>query len=685
VAVCSRALPGIEGACEPPIMTLPPAPAPDPEAMRLASSFQAMAANVPGALFRYRQWADGRNAVQYMSPRCLDLWELPADAIVADASRLWAMVDPDDLPGMADAVRRSAETLQPWRWEWRITTPSGRRKWLEGRGVPERLDDGSVLWNSLILDVTERRSAEEALRVKDAALESSLNGIALAGLDGRLTYVNPAFCALWFTTPDQALGRHASEFWRIREEPDAVINAILRDGHWQGEMQAARTDGTLFELAVAASLVKAPDGRPLCLMGSFIDVTARNRAERALNELNMALEARVAERTASLELAKVEAERANRAKSEFVSHMSHELRTPMNAVLGFAQLLDADRSLTPRQRDYVREILRGGRHLLTLINDALDLARVEAGQLPVSLEPVALGPAVDESLRLLAPLAAARAVRLSPVPCDWEATVRADRTRLIQVLVNLVSNAIKYNREGGEVALDLQPAAAGRVRFTVRDTGPGIPPGRVDELFRPFSRLNVSGRVEGTGIGLVITRQLVELMGGEIDVQSVVDQGTTFAVELSLATPLAPAEGTAVRPGPPGPRRRALYIDDNPANLRLMTEMLAGVPSLEVTTAHMGGLGLDLARVQRPDVVLLDLQLPDMDGYEVLAALRALPGGQELPVIAVTSLGGAEDRARGLAAGLQDYLVKPVVLDQVRAAIDRVLKGDAHPPEPAAN
>jgi PAS domain S-box-containing protein len=646
----------------------------------VAESFRAMARNVPGALFRAVQWPDGRNAVPSMSPRCLDLWEIPAEDIVADAGRLWAMVDPQDLPDMAASVQRSAQTLSPWYWQWRITTPSGRRKWLEGRGHPQRQDDGSVLWNSLILDVTEQRLAEEALRVKDAALESSLNGIALATLEGELTYVNPAFCAMWATTPGQALGRHATEFWHARRHPEAVIEALQTVGHWTGEMQATRGDGQTFDVEVAASLVRGPAGQPLCMMGSFVDVTARNRAQAALTALNAELEARVQERTAAMARAMAEAERANRAKSEFLSQMSHELRTPMNAVLGFAQLLELDPVLDQRQRGHVREILRSGRHLLTLINDVLDLARVEAGRMPLSLEPVALAPVVDEALTMLAPLAPTRGVRLPACPSALQAVVHADRTRLMQVLVNLLANAIKYNRPGGAVTLSEQ-AAGGRWRIEVGDEGPGIPPERLTQLFEPFQRLGADQAVEGTGIGLVITRRMVELMSGRISVDSRPGGGTRFAIELPAATqavaaaaPVGIAPGPTDAPPPPGPHR-VLYIDDNPANVRLVHEVLDGWAGVSLDTAHMGRLGLDLARTHPPDLVMLDLQLPDMDGYGLLAALKADPRLSTVPVLAVTSLGTAQDVARGRQAGFVDYLVKPVEMASLRAAVARALAG----------
>jgi CheY-like chemotaxis protein len=400
-----------------------------------------------------------------------------------------------------------------------------------------------------------------------------------------------------------------------------------------------------------------------------------------LRETHRELEQRVAERTAELVRARDDAESASRAKSEFLSSMSHELRTPMNAILGFAQLLASDpaQAALAQQHGYVREILRAGEHLMELINEVLDLARIEAGKLQLSLEPVNVPALVGECLTLLQPLAAEARVRLVEVPAAAGAAhVGADRTRLKQVLLNLVSNAIKYNREGGSVHVACARDGEA-VRVSVSDTGPGLSAEQRSRLFQAFDRLGADqAAIEGTGIGLALSKRLVELMQGTIGVASEVGAGSTFWVRLDAAEP--PGLGAVavplplpVAPAPPARERTILYIEDNPVNALLMEAMIARQPGLRLLAAPLPALGLDLARTAQPDLILLDIQMPQMDGYEALRRLRAAEATRAIPVIAVTANALPGDVERGRAAGFVDYLVKPLDLAAVLAAVNRAL------------
>ena len=381
------------------------------------------------------------------------------------------------------------------------------------------------------------------------------------------------------------------------------------------------------------------------------------------------------------ERAKQEAERANQAKSEFLSRMSHELRTPLNAILGFGQLLRLD-DLTQGQRESVDQILRGGRHLLGLINEVLEISRIETGSLAISSEAVNLAELLTETLELIRPLAAERDIRIQPPSagdCPW--IVQADRQRLRQVLLNLASNAVKYNHHGGRIAFACQPAD-GRVRILVHDTGPGIPADKLPRLFTPFDRLGAEQTdIQGTGMGLALSKRLTEAMGGTLTAHSVHGQGSTFTVELAQAEdPLAryqrkaPTQSTPQRHPGDGPERTVLYVEDNPSNLRLVQRVLSERGDVRLVTATRGDAVQDLVRQHLPDLVLLDLHLPDLGGQEVLRRLHADPQTAPVPVVVVSADATAGQIQRLLAAGAADYLTKPLDVDRFLEVVDQLLQ-----------
>jgi signal transduction histidine kinase len=372
---------------------------------------------------------------------------------------------------------------------------------------------------------------------------------------------------------------------------------------------------------------------------------------------------------------------ANRAKTEFLQSMSHELRTPMNAILGFAQLLESEPGapLNPSQRRFIHEILKAGRHLLELINEVLDLARIEAGKLSLSVEPVSVASVLRECVPLVQNMARERGITLTLPPAESEARVMADYMRLKQSLLNLHTTAVKYNRPAGRIDVSVASPRPGHYRISVADTGPGIPETRKAEIFSPFNRLGIDNAVEGTGIGLAITRRLVEAMGGEIAFESRWQHGTTFWIDLPEAPRAVKAPVPVAPETPPAPGaflsqpRTMLYIEDNPANVLLM-EQIARRMSLRFLSAHTAEIGIALANSAKPDVIVMDINLPNMNGYEALAQLRADPAPASIPVIALTANAMEREVTRGLEAGFASYSIKPFRVEEMVQTVESALE-----------
>ncbi|MDO9005235.1 MAG: ATP-binding protein [Aquabacterium sp.] len=421
------------------------------------------------------------------------------------------------------------------------------------------------------------------------------------------------------------------------------------------------------------------------------EVDERRNAQHEIMRLNQELEQRVQERTRQLEtsnhelaLATQAAESANQAKSEFLSSMSHELRTPLNAIIGFGQLLTSDvMSPTAEQKKtFTEHILRAGRHLLELINEILNLAQIESGHLSLSLEPVSLQEILQDCHTMIEPLGDQRGIRtLFPTSCDLN--VMADRTRLKQVLLNLLSNAIKYNRDMGAVVVDCTSASPDRVRVSVQDTGMGLSEAQLKLLFQPFNRLGQeAGAQEGTGIGLVVTKHLIESMGGEIGVTSTVGMGSVFWIELRATEPVPAISHrdvlTAMAPKETAPKQHqtytVLYVEDNPESLKLVEQILSTRPDIRLLSAPDGRLGVELARVHLPDVILMDNNLPNLDGASAQAILRNDPKTRHIPVIALTANAMPKSINQGLAAGFFRYITKPINIKELLEAINAGLE-----------
>jgi len=362
--------------------------------------------------------------------------------------------------------------------------------------------------------------------------------------------------------------------------------------------------------------------------------------------------------------------------------MSHELRSPLNAILGFAQLMESDATpATASQKASIDEIRRAGWYLLELINEILDLAQIESGKLSLSLEPTSLAEVILECQAMIEPQAEGRGIRMTFPQFDRPWFITADRTRLKQVLINLMSNAVKYNQAGGTVVVDCVGSTGERTRINVRDTGAGLPPEKLAQLFQPFNRLGQErGAEQGTGIGLVMSKRLIDLMGGLLGVESNVGVGSVFWCELDAAAApeieakpaeLALAEGTQPESG--APLRTLLYVEDNPANSKLVEQLIARRPTLRLLTAVDSNQGIQLARAHQPDVILMDINLPGISGIEAMKILRDDPTTAHIPIVALSANAMPRDVAKGLEAGFFSYLTKPIKVPEFMAALDAAL------------
>ena len=444
------------------------------------------------------------------------------------------------------------------------------------------------------------------------------------------------------------------------------------------ELTYIRKDGSRFPAVVSVTALRDDQNAIIGYLLIGTDNTARRQveAERAL--LYQVLQ----DKNAELENAKAVAEKANLAKSNFLSSMSHELRTPLNAILGFAQLLEVG-SPPPTAAQIVRlhQIIKAGWYLLELINEILDLALIESGRLSLSREPVSLAEVMLECQAMIEPQAQKSGIHINFLQFANTWFANADRTRVKQVLINLLSNAIKYNREHGTVEVKCTASTPGRIRISIKDSGAGLPPEKLVQLFQPFNRLGQeAGTEEGTGIGLVVTKQLVELMGGTIGVESTVGVGSEFWIELIRdVTPQLAAGNTMPAERAPQAQgnaalRTLLYVEDNPANLMLVEQIIEDHPHIRMLSARDGNLGIALARAHLPDVILMDINLPGISGIEALKILREDPATTHIPVVALSANAMLRDIEKALEAGFFGYLTKPIKVHELMKALDDALK-----------
>ncbi len=526
----------------------------------------------------------------------------------------------------------------------------------------------------------ERMKLDQRLRDQQfytrSLIEANIDAIMTTDPQGIITDANKQMEALTGCTRDELIGAPFKNYFTNPERAEMSIRRTLSEGEVTNyELTARARDGKETVVSFNASTFYDRDRKLQGVFAAARDYTERKRLDQVLRERNVELQS-----------AKVAAEKANRSKSEFLSSMSHELRSPLNAILGFAQLMESDRQApTPSQKESIAQILQAGWHLLKLINEILDLAKIESGKVSLSLEAVSLSEVMSECQGMTEGQAHKRGLQITFPRFDIPCFVHADRTRVTQVLINFLSNAIKYNSEQGTIEVKYAAVAEGRIRVSVCDTGAGLSPEKITQLFQPFNRLGQeAGGQEGTGIGLVVAKKLIELMQGVIGVESTVGAGSVFWFELMAAVepqlgggnsePAAP-EQTNIKSG--AQVRTVLYVEDNAANLKLVEQIIARHPDLRLLSAVTGKLGIELARANQPEVVLMDINLPDISGIEALGLLRKDPATAHIPVVAVSANAMQHDIEKGMQAGFFRYLAKPIKIKEFMDTLNAALAAGA--------
>ncbi len=592
------------------------------------------------------------------------------------------------------SVDRDIPQLQKGTTSWESYYLDNRVIFCESNVMP---DGGFVL---VARDVTEQREDAEKIRRLSYAVEQSPVEVIITDIDGIIQYVNAKFTENTGYTKEYAVGRKTNMV-RSGQTPSQYYENLwetLQEGkHWTGEVLNKRKDGTLIWQLLSVAPMYDPDGIVRNYLATKENINERKKAEEELAQHRDHLQDLVEERSRELITARDEAEKANKAKTEFLSSMSHELRTPLNGILGFAQLLEMNRKeeLTKTQGDYVYQILKAGQHLLDLISEILDLAKIEAGKLTIHSSHVDVSQIIRESTALVTKMADEKNVTVTNMITLTDISIIGDATRVKQTVVNLLSNAVKYNREGGEVMISAEVRDDKRLALSVRDTGHGISEEQMDDLFTPFNRLGVEGQnVEGSGIGLTITKKLMQMMGGDILVESEKDVGSTFTLlmptdvegdkEKDVNDPLCVAQdrngepqgNTELEPAQSGKyeNRTVLYVEDNWSNQFLVERALTNLSGLDLKCVADPKIAVDLAKRDLPDLILMDINLPGMDGFQALEVLKDDIDTAAIPVVAISAKALKADIEKGLNAGFRAYLTKPINIPNLIGTVESILE-----------
>jgi signal transduction histidine kinase/CheY-like chemotaxis protein len=632
----------------------------------VSDTLRKLAQQVPGVLFQQIRLPDGRGYFPFISESVRQLFELTPELLAQDAAPLLDRIHLDDRDSVNAQLAAAAASGQPWSQNFRVQLPVAGVRVLSGFASPQHLPDGSLSWHGFVADVTEseRAALDIARSGQQWELASQAAGIGIFELN--------------LSTATITLGRNACEMHGLgADSPTSFVLA-----QWLDMLAPAARDGAQAFISMAAVSgevqhevlsVLTPQGE-----ARQIEFVARVQAtrERTRTPVLIGVCRNVTEEHALERLRQEMAEthEANRSKSELLSRISHELRTPLNGILGFAQLLEGDRDepLTTVQKQRVQTIRMSGTRLLSLVNDVLELSRIEQQMFSLQRKSVPLNEVLQSAIQLLQPQALAQSVRVEFMGAELGLCAKADRRAMDQVVTNLLSNAIKYNRQDGRVTLSVKPQGSTRVQIRLEDSGVGMNPAQLDQLFQPFNRVGAEKtQIEGTGLGLVIARELVQGMGGTIEVSSTPDSGSAFTVVMPLAkntrrgpetaADIASAQSDWVE----AVGGTALYIEDDPVNALLMREVFSRLGNWQLLEAATGAEGLRIAQAAQPQLLLTDMNLPDMSGLDIVREIRKHPATRAMQVIAVTADALPQQQALAHDSGVDGYWTKPLDLQLI--------------------
>ena len=646
----------------------------------VSDTLQLLAQHVPGVLYQYTARPDGSGYFPYTSDSIRLLFELTPEALAQDDQALVARVHPDDRKSVAMQIKAAAAADQPWSQTFRVQLPQAGQRVVSGFASPRRMPDGSVLWHGFAADVTEsERAATEMTRAGqqwELASQAAGIGIFELNLSTATITLDRNACAVHGLSADSPTSFVLGQWLDMlvpseREHAQAFISLAAVSGGIQRHVLGVVTpagESRQIEFVTRAQATRERTRTPV-LIGVCRDITEEQALERLRQEM-------------------AETREANRGKSELLSRISHELRTPLNGILGFTQLLEGDRKepLTGNQKQRVQTIRASGTRLLSLVNDVLELSRIEQHMFSLQREAVSINRVVADGITLLLPLALERAVQVNFIGGDYGLHARADRRGMDQLFTNLLSNAIKYNRAGGYVSVVVEPLGSAKLQLRIEDSGLGMTTSQLDQLFQPFNRVGAEKtQIEGTGLGLVIARELTQGMGGTIEVTSTPHVGSCFTVKLPQAkgsrqgpdsTDAMPAQTDWIE----AVGGTALYIEDDPVNAMLMREVFARLGNWRLLEASTGAEGLKLARTEQPELLLTDMNLPDMSGLDIVRQIRQQPGTRQMHVIAVTADALPQQQELAKQSGVDGYWTKPLDLNLILKHLRTFFSGRHDPP-----